>query len=307
MSDKEYLIFCDESDASGKHFSNFYGGVLVGSSQYDRIVARLNAEKQRLNFLGEVKWSKVSEPYLPKYQDLVRVFFEEVRAGHLKVRIMFRQNTTVCRSLTDDQIEGTYFRLYYQFIKHAFGLSYHPPAAHPVKLKIYFDELPETREAATQFKGFILGLKDNYKIRHAGLTIAPEDIAEIRSHDHVLAQCLDIVLGAMSFRLNDKHKEKPPGEKRRGKRTVAKEKLYKTILKEIRQIKPHFNIGISTGTPLGKIERWSAPYRHWRFVPKEMDYHDEFTKGAKKNGPAQPTSVSDAKRQASVEAEPIET
>ena len=38
-------------------------------------------------------------------------------------------------------------------------------------------------------------------------------------------QCLDIVLGAMAFRLNDMHKEKRPDTNRRGKRTIAKEKL----------------------------------------------------------------------------------
>ena len=70
--EKEYIIFCDESETHGRFFSNFYGGVMVGSSQYDRITQRLNAEKQRLNLFGEVKWSKVSEPYLAKYQELSR-------------------------------------------------------------------------------------------------------------------------------------------------------------------------------------------------------------------------------------------
>lgn len=285
----EYLIFCDESDTSGRFYSNFYGGVLVGSSQYDRITARLNAEKERLHFYGEVKWSKVSAPYLGKYQTLVKAFFEEVRSDHLKVRIMFRQNAHTPVRLSQDQTEGTYFRLYYQFIKHAFGLAHRPGGSRPASLRLYFDEFPETKEAATQFKGFILGLKDNAGIHRAGLTIAPEDIAEIRSHDHVLAQCLDIVLGAMSFRLNDKHKEIPPGEKRRGKRTVAKERLYRTIRSEIDRIKPGFNIGISTGTPGGPAERWTAPYLHWRFMPSEMEYRKALTKNAKKNGPTQPT------------------
>jgi hypothetical protein len=288
MSEQAYIIFCDESDAAGKFFSNFYGGVLLGASQYDRITARLKAEKIRLNLLGEVKWAKVSAPYLAKYQELIRAFFEEVHAGHVRVRIMFRQNAHVAVGLSQDQIEGAYFRLYYQFIKHAFGLSHRPPTGLPVALKLYFDEFPDTREAATQFKGYILGLKDNPKIRQAGFTLSPEDIAEIRSHDHVLAQCLDIVLGAMSFRLNDKHKEIPQGLKRRGKRTIAKEKLYKTILAEIYCIKPNFNIGISTG--MSAEERWSAPYRHWRFVPSEVEYHEEMTKPkSKKSDPTQPT------------------
>jgi hypothetical protein len=217
----------------------------------------------------------------------MQIFFDEVRAGHLKVRIMFRHNAHVAVGLTEDQIEGTYFRLYYQFIKHAFGLAFHPPAGHPVTLKLYFDEFPETKEVTTQFKGFILGLKDNARIHQAGFSIAPEDIAEIHSHDHVLAQCLDIVLGSMAFRLNDKHRQIPPGHKRRGKRTVAKEKLYKTILAEIRRIRPGFNIGISTGVP--QAERWSAPYCHWRFVPVEMQYREDLTKRKKKSGPTQPT------------------
>jgi hypothetical protein len=287
MSESAYIIFCDESDVSGKYYSNFYGGVLVGASQYDRITARLNAEKRRLNLLGEVKWSKVSAPYLEKYEELVRVFFQEVQAGHVRVRIMFRQNAQVPVGLTKEQMDGSYFRLYYQFIKNAFGLFHHPPAGHPVALKLYFDQFPETREAVTQFKGYILGLKDNSKIRQAGFTIALEDIAEIRSHEHVLVQCLDIVLGSMSFRLNDKHLEIPEGEKRRGKRTVAKEKLYKTILAEICRIKPHFNIGISTG--LAPEERWSVPYCHWRFVPAAVEYREELTKSKKRGGPTQPT------------------
>lgn len=289
MPDKEYIIFCDESDVKGKFYSNFYGGVLVGSSQYDRITAHLNAEKHRLNLFGEVKWSKVTAKYLPKYESLIRTFFKELRAKHARVRIMFRQNAHVPVGLSQDQIEGAYFRLYYQFIKHAFGLQYRPHAGQPAALKIFFDEFPDTREAATQFKGFILGLKDNPKIRQAGFTIAPENIAEIRSHDHVLAQCLDIVLGAMSFRLNDKHREIPKGEKRRGKKTIAKEQLYKIILAEIRHLKPGFNIGISTGTGGDPATRWHAPYLHWCFRPSEVEYREEMTKRGKKGGPTQPT------------------
>ncbi len=287
MSDSEYIIFCDESDIHGKFFSHFYGGVLVGSSQYDRITSRLNAEKQRLNLHGEVKWSKVTAAYLSKYEELMHTFFEEVRSNHLRVRIMFRHNAQVPIGLTQDQIDGTYFRLYYQFIKHAFGLVRRPAGSPGAELRLYFDEFPQTKEAITQFKGFIMGL--NARIQQGGLSIQPQNVAEIRSHDHVLAQCIDIVLGAICFRLNDKHLEKPPGSRRRGKRTIAKDRLYKTILAEIRRIKPNFNVGISTGLPGGLVERWSAPYLHWSFVPSEMEYHKELTKPKKKNGPTQPT------------------
>jgi len=188
MSEQGYIIFCDESDTRGTYFFNFYGGVLVGATQYDRITKRLNAEKHRFNLFGEVKWAKVSEPYLGKDEELIRCFFEELRDEQARVRIMFRQNAHVAAGLTPAQSDGTYFRLYYQFIKHAFGLANRPASGQPVMLKLYFDEFPDTKEAATQFKGFMLSLKDNPQIRRAGFKIAPEDIAEIRSHDHGLSQ-----------------------------------------------------------------------------------------------------------------------
>ncbi len=81
---------------------------------------------------------------------------------------------------------------------------------------------------------------------------------------------MDIVLGAMAFRLNNLNKQKLPGTNKRGKRTIAKEKLYKHILSHIRQLGyPHFNIGISTGSP-NQESRWTDPYRHWSFTPHEF-------------------------------------
>jgi hypothetical protein len=44
--------------------------------------------------------------------------------------------------------------------------------------------------------------------------------------------------------------------------------ITKFILKKIREIKPNFNIGVSTGIQNAK-DKWLQPYRHWRFIPKE--------------------------------------
>ena len=281
MRDKEYILFCDESVGSGRYYSDFYGGVMVGTSQYELVTRRLLERKQELNLHGEVKWSKVTQPYLEKYERLMQSFFAEVAAGHLRVRVMFRQNAHLPVALSPEQIDGRYFLLYYQFIKHAFGLMHRPGALPPAGLRLYFDQFPETGEAVSQFKGYILGLKDNARIRAAGLSLRMEDITEFRSHDHVLAQCLDIVLGGMAFRLNDRHKEKPPGCKRRGHRTIAKEQLYKAILKEIRAIRPGFNIGVSTGLGGDQSTKWTAPYLHWRFIPNQAEWDPSLTKRQK--------------------------
>jgi hypothetical protein len=73
----------------------------------------------------------------------------------------------------------------------------------------------------------------------------------------------------MQFRLNDKHRARAPGVNRRGKRTLAKEVVYRHINARIRTLRPGFNIGISTGTDGDRANRWHHPYRHWRFVPEE--------------------------------------
>ena len=291
MPDKEYIIFCDESETKGRYYSNFYGGLLVGSSQYDRLTRRFEELKASLHLHGEVKWSKVTETYRGKYLALMEALFEELQAGHLKIHIMFCQNAHIATGLSEEQIEGAYFRLHYQFIKHAFGLKYRDGDEGPVGLRLYFDAFPATREAVQQFKGFIHALGQSPEFSRAGIFLKSEDITEVRSHDHVLLQMLDIVLGAMNFRLNDLHKEKRQGEARRGKRTVAKAKLYKMILGEIRKLHPRFNIGVSTGAPEGLPQRWTQPYRHWQFIPSQFQFDSTRTK---RKGPTQPTSIPDS-------------
>lgn len=284
----EYIVFCDESDQAGRYYSDFYGGLVVGSRDLEPVTKRLLAVKAVLNLHGEVKWSKVTERYLTKYQELISALFAEVAAGRIRIRIMFRQNAREPQGLRAEHLETRYFRLYYQFIKHAFGFAHLGPGDRPTQLRLLFDEFPATREQANQFRGFLCELSESTDLRRAGIQIRPDNIAEVKSHDHALLQCLDIVLGAMSFRLNDKHRQKPEGQRRRARRTIAKEALYRHILAEIWRIRPGFNVGISTGKS-DLADLWSAPYLHWSFVPKLHTFRGDLAKGAKRTNPPEPT------------------
>lgn len=275
----EYVLYCDESVQEGTYYSNFYGGVLVGGSVIFAVSRKLDACKVSLNLLSEVKWQKVTDNYLEKYIALSDAFFDEIKAGNLKVRIMFRQSACKPIGLSQAQLDETYYKLYYQFIKHAFGFSEFPKRGHPTQLRIYFDQFPDTGEQIARFRGYILGLNGSRAFLDAKLSTRPDSVVEVRSHEHVLLQCLDIVLGAMAFRLNNLHKVVPEGKHRRGKRTVAKEKLYKHILARICELHPNFNIGITTGG--GKASAWTKPYAHWAFVPKDHDFDTSRTKGKK--------------------------
>jgi hypothetical protein len=146
-------------------------------------------------------------------------------------------------------------------------------------LRIYLDEIGTTKEQMAKFRGFIAGIAQDSIVRRHRLILKEQDITEVRSHHHVLLQCLDVVLGSISFRLNDKHKEKPPGQRLRGHRTLAKERLYKFIHSEIRRVTGmNFNIGCSTGIKPYPEGRWSMNYRHWLFQTTDSELDSAQTK-----------------------------
>ena len=207
------------------------------------------------------------------------------------MRVMFTHNVHV-PLLTVEQREVSYYLLYYQFLKHGFGLADLPIHASPPRIRIYLDEIGDTKEQMANFKGYVKGVADYKAVRAAGGIILDEsDITEVRSHDHIIMQALDVVLGSITFRLNDKHKDKPPGQRVRGKRTIAKERLYRFILDQIKRAtgKPSFNIGISTGIYGVENGPWSAPYVHWCFVPRNHEMDHSAVKPRKNNAPLGPT------------------
>ena len=144
---------------------------------------------------------------------------------------------------------------------------------------MYFDKLPDTKKKNKEFKGYIYALNDFFCINN--VHIYNEDIAEVDSKNHVILQCMDIILGAMNFKLNNMDKEKMPDSNRRGKRTIAKEKLYKNILRNIKTIYPNFNIGVSTSSRGDFTNNWKDPYRHWCFKSKNSIFDSSLTKKSK--------------------------
>jgi hypothetical protein len=234
-----------------------------------------------LHFHDEVKWQKISTAYAGKYIALIDEVFDLAAEGKLKLRMMFTQNYFAPGRLSVQQREMGFFLLYYQFVKHAIGLGHAGTAGHRTRLRLLFDDLPDTLEKRAAFKGYIAALVHSPEFRRANIELTPESIAEVDSKQHVLLQCADVVLGAIQFRLNDKHKEKPPGSRTRGKRTIAKERVYKHVLRRIRMIYPNFNIGISTGARGDLSNRWRDPYRHWLFVPDNAVVRPEFGKRKK--------------------------
>ena len=150
---RELILYCDESDISGRHYSNFYGGALVESQHQAEVIARLNARKAALNFHSEVKWQKITENYAQKYCSFVDETFALMVEGKLKMRVMFTHNYFSAHRLTGEQRENGFFLLYYQFVKHAFGLQFAGTAGVVTGVRMYFDKLPDTAERTDAKEG----------------------------------------------------------------------------------------------------------------------------------------------------------
>jgi len=263
----EYIIYCDESVSDGKYFTDFFGGVLVRSTDFNHIKESLDRKKQELNLFGEIKWTKVTGNYLDKYKQMMDLFFSFLKEYKLKVRIMFRETSQVPSNLTLEQIHNRYSLLYYQFVKNAFGLSFHDRKddVNPVYLRLYFDEIPYPLDQGDAFKSHIYSLQRNSRFRKAHLKIRLDDIVEINSKRHSIQQCMDIILGSIAFILNRKNQVE------RGNRTIAKESLFEHILELIKDTDCVEFFDISTTTPIAvPSDFWTMPYRHWKFMTAEF-------------------------------------
>jgi hypothetical protein len=262
-----YIIYCDESADKGPKYCDFFGGCIINSEDEHEIRTALEAKKKELNLLQEIKWTKVTEQYLEKYIEIIDLFFEFVKAGKIKVRIMFRSVDDTLARQVESQVDDKYFKLYYQFIKHSFGLMHIPPENTPAKVILYLDTLPDKHGIRDRFKEYLASMPNTHDFKDVDLSIRMRDIIEVDSREHVLMQCTDIVLGSMNFKLNGFNKLTHPETGRRGKRTIAKEKLFKHIQEKIWEIYPRFNIGVSTGQH-EENQHWSGPYEHWVFHRK---------------------------------------
>lgn len=260
-----YIIYCDESSDKGPKYCDFFGGCIIDSRDQYELTQALEKKKKELNLEREVKWTRVTENYLSKYIELIDTFFDYVQAGKIKVRIMFRSASDVSSRATNTSVDDKYFKLYYQFIKHSFGLMTIPDECTPANIIIFLDVLPDKHGKRDEFKKFLHDMPLSQDFIKSDISIRERDIIEIDSKEHVLLQCTDVVLGAMYFKLNGLNLIKPEGQMRRGKRTIAKEKLYKHIQRRINEIHPNFNVGVSTGSRTYSNPHWESPYEHWLF------------------------------------------
>ena len=82
-----YYIWTDESDATGKYYANFYGGILIKSEHLNEVLERLSAIVKEVGLENEeIKWQKENEFAEERYKKIIDVLFALLSEDKAKQR-----------------------------------------------------------------------------------------------------------------------------------------------------------------------------------------------------------------------------
>lgn len=254
MASTKYIIVSDESSKNGQFYSYFYGGCILKESLYENISNELDSYKAFLN-LHEIKREKINPLNVGNYKKVIDMFFRYVRAGDIKLRVMYCPNKNL-NQFRHGQDE-LYSKFYYTFYKRAFSLFY---AREDINLKIFMDEFPESLKSKDKLsKVLISSLIKISRKNDNKVSLYKENIVQVDSKEHVILQCVDIVVGVIDFYLNTTE------EQRKSKRAKAKIEMFLHIYNNyILELCPNFNFDISTGY-FNCYSAWLSPYKHLVF------------------------------------------
>lgn len=184
---KTFNIYCDESC----HIENdhkkymFLGSVSSAYNQVKLHTEKINDLKKKHNFYAEIKWSKVSKSKLRFYLDLVDYFF----ATDLQFRTVGVEKSKINNDAFDQDYDDFYYKMYYYLLNHNLNSLY--------KYNVYLD----IKDTLSAYK--VNKLKDVLNTKFGVF----RNVQNIRSHESIILQIADFLMGAISYLHNDEHQQ----------------------------------------------------------------------------------------------------
>lgn len=174
-------LYCDESthlENDGMPFM-LLGYVCVPYQQLSLHKEQIEAIKAKHHFYGEIKWSKVSKSQHLFYQDIVEYFF----ASDLAFRAIVVKKDQIIAAYEGETYDTFYYRMYYQLIHHKLDMT--------KRYNIYLD-IKDNLSAKKVRK-----LKDILQTQYGVI----HNLQNIRSHESVMMQIADLLMGAINYHL----------------------------------------------------------------------------------------------------------
>lgn len=257
---EKYIIICDESSKYGNNYSYFYGGAMIKESEYEKTSQILESYKSQFG-LHELKRTKITKANYKQYIDILEFFFVFVKAGKIKIRIMFSPNYELIKFDRHSQNES-FIKLYHTFIINAFNIFY---ARKPINIRLIFDDLPETKSKNQLFKKLLKSkIVNNTKIDTNKVYTSDDRMEEVDSKKHIILQCVDVIVGLTDFILNTSNDDIKKSE-----RAKARYEVWKCIESNILAINPNFELTRTT-QPVYSHKAWQSSYRHFVYRQKKQ-------------------------------------
>ena len=184
---KTFNIYCDESCHLENDHKNF---MFLGStsSAYNQVrlhSSQIKELKKKHRFYAEIKWSNVSKSKYHFYSELIDYFF----ATDLKFRAIGIEKSKINHQQFGQTHDEFYYKMFYRLLNHKTNSLY--------SYNVYLD-IKDTLSARKVRK-----LREILNIRY-GVFRA---VQNIRSHESLLMQLTDFLLGAISYYKNDRERK----------------------------------------------------------------------------------------------------
>lgn len=180
---KTYNLYCDESTHL-PHDGNPYMILSYVSIAYPQVREAKRSIREimkRHDFRGELKWTNVHEATLSMYQELIDYFF----MTDIKFRALIVDKRQIDQCREDYSYEDFYFKMYFQLLHHGCDLN--------SRYNLYLD-IKDTCSHHKLHKLHTI-LANNTAIQRCQF---------LRSHEVVLMQLADVLMGALNYHLRMK-------------------------------------------------------------------------------------------------------
>lgn len=183
---KTFNLYCDESC----HLENdhkpymFLGKISVAYNQVRLHTNSIKDLKNKHKFNAEIKWSKVSKSKLQFYLDLVDYFF----ATDIQFRAVGIEKSKINNQSFEQSFDDFYYKMYYSLLNHNINSLYH--------YNVYLD----IKDTLSAYK--VNNLKSILNTKYGVF----RNVQNIRSHESLLMQLTDFLMGAIAYKRNNNDK-----------------------------------------------------------------------------------------------------
>ena len=246
----------------------FFGGIMAPPETMVDLENGIRKLKKEYKFRKEIKWTRTSPQTETFFIELIGLFkrFMLAESTNLKYRQLFLDRSISYRGEPETTLKSQY-KVYYQFIKHSFGLLYadipihliinldtHSSHMHKARLIEFADQLPR-----------ILRKEKSLKL----------DIRFVDSTQSLALQLCDLLMGASGYYGNNLYNLRKENQKRISKNQSAKKRIGKEVYDTLWIInnrtrgKKAFNWFETTGIDGDKANHFKHKLRIWKFEAHE--------------------------------------